>query len=865
MANFKKTLSDPQTSFSRVTPRRPADTSSERDQILANVATVAAGAAGKAFAQKSGADLAGADVSLEQANDEAAVIEQKINASLVSEQNNVAGPLQPQRVEELKDAQLSSFADNDRTLIALRDRGVISSSEARARRTMNLRRAVSNPINNLFRRDFLNAAGDLTGGAGGAVDAAFGDTPAEKEAIAISQAQQKAKVDFEQEVTERELRTGKTRDVVVSEMEQQAQDQSRVETLNRLKTERELNGLEKEELFARSRSGVGRGNSALISEFNMANGGNGLGAPQMAQVTQSVEQQYQELVNNLNNTPGLLGSDRDAELARIDKWKSGQLALVKAYDSAEIDKKQLEQFDIVAQKVGWAHAGEVMALKAIDPKLFDVFLKSAGNLDVIMNQTLGGERGTHFVDAAKMIGSFGQLSQGQPIDDKEAVATMLTSQAGVQYVAEEAGNPNSNVSEGLKAAYAEATETSLKSFTSGISQMQAKASAPYRGEVSNAMEIGRRKFLFMQDTKGGGGRIEARQEGTIGRNKRPRIVLNLPEGMTENAGELKQLWNVINKQPWTWEHVEDEYLDTSDAFNGYLRGEWQVNLEEPGLISKGKLTRRGRRIEAEAPVEATKLSPIEGDVAELQELLAAEEAGAPTDEQEARLTELLEQRVAIRDQKRTGGKPVDPRPDLPEKQPFQVTGRASFEEKLKSFENNKSLPESRSGFDGTVWRPHKSVEGGSDTLAYGHKLTPAEVKSGTVKVGGQDVDYKEGITDAQAEDLFRQDVDVHRNIVSKAYPNLEGKAAEALTMMVFQGANVTKWKNSNAAIKKAIKSDDDADWLSAQAHILNSKWATEQTPDRALETVHLLFPDTPIETLESLLAGFQKKRGVKNA
>jgi hypothetical protein len=45
-----------------------------------------------------------------------------------------------------------------------------------------------------------------------------------------------------------------------------------------------------------------------------------------------------------------------------------------------------------------------------------------------------------------------------------------------------------------------------------------------------------------------------------------------------------------------------------------------------------------------------------------------------------------------------------------------------------------------------LWFPHKSFEGGSDTIAYGHKIQSGE-------------DFSAGITDAQAEELLKKDIE----------------------------------------------------------------------------------------------------------
>lgn len=115
--------------------------------------------------------------------------------------------------------------------------------------------------------------------------------------------------------------------------------------------------------------------------------------------------------------------------------------------------------------------------------------------------------------------------------------------------------------------------------------------------------------------------------------------------------------------------------------------------------------------------------------------------------------------------------------------------------------------------------------------------------------------------DAKAEQVFKDKL----TKVTKAYPDMDTKRQEIVAAMLYQGADVTQWKNSNAAIKKAVKSQDDTDWLAAQSHLLNSLWATEQTPARALRVVHSLHPDTDINVLATLLEGFKTKRkgGVK--
>lgn len=61
------------------------------------------------------------------------------------------------------------------------------------------------------------------------------------------------------------------------------------------------------------------------------------------------------------------------------------------------------------------------------------------------------------------------------------------------------------------------------------------------------------------------------------------------------------------------------------------------------------------------------------------------------------------------------------------------------------------------------WFPHESVEGGTPTLGYGHKLTMAEHAGSYVKVHGVNVSFsvhgRRGITDPDVVTLLRQDVE----------------------------------------------------------------------------------------------------------
>ncbi|NQZ74717.1 MAG: hypothetical protein HRT61_01185 [Ekhidna sp.] len=71
---------------------------------------------------------------------------------------------------------------------------------------------------------------------------------------------------------------------------------------------------------------------------------------------------------------------------------------------------------------------------------------------------------------------------------------------------------------------------------------------------------------------------------------------------------------------------------------------------------------------------------------------------------------------------------------------------------------------SKTGYDPqNGWFPHRSLEGGTDTIGYGHKLSPSEDARDYVMISGEEVPFDEqnriGIPDELIHQLFREDVE----------------------------------------------------------------------------------------------------------
>jgi hypothetical protein len=106
--------------------------------------------------------------------------------------------------------------------------------------------------------------------------------------------------------------------------------------------------------------------------------------------------------------------------------------------------------------------------------------------------------------------------------------------------------------------------------------------------------------------------------------------------------------------------------------------------------------------------------------------------------------------------------------------------------------------------DTRLWSPHSSVEGGTDTLAFGHKLTKDEINSGLI----HGIPYKKGITTEQANQILDIDIDAHKvraaALITKQHPNvnwegLSTKQQDMLTLYEFNGV-LDKFKNYRTAV-----------------------------------------------------------------
>jgi len=115
----------------------------------------------------------------------------------------------------------------------------------------------------------------------------------------------------------------------------------------------------------------------------------------------------------------------------------------------------------------------------------------------------------------------------------------------------------------------------------------------------------------------------------------------------------------------------------------------------------------------------------------------------------------------------------------------------SFVDYIKSVENAGKVGYNKQK---KLWFPHKSFEGGSDTIGYGHKIQSGE-------------DYSKGITDAQAEALLRKDLAKAQSQVNKELGGrqLSKKQMEMFVDFVFNMGTLKKFpKFTQAALKNDV-------------------------------------------------------------
>ncbi len=143
-----------------------------------------------------------------------------------------------------------------------------------------------------------------------------------------------------------------------------------------------------------------------------------------------------------------------------------------------------------------------------------------------------------------------------------------------------------------------------------------------------------------------------------------------------------------------------------------------------------------------------------------------------------------------------------------------LVSRATFGDTMSDFKTALGLAENsiKSGWDKStsLWTAHPSLEGGSDTLAYGHKLTPAEIRASRVTVGDTEVDFTKGLTEDQASTLLDQDIAEHKKYLAAGWTGFDLLPEKYQNVLVNISFNAGPPDEADwPSLKKAMLAGDD--------------------------------------------------------
>ena len=105
------------------------------------------------------------------------------------------------------------------------------------------------------------------------------------------------------------------------------------------------------------------------------------------------------------------------------------------------------------------------------------------------------------------------------------------------------------------------------------------------------------------------------------------------------------------------------------------------------------------------------------------------------------------------------------------------------------------------------WFPYGSIEGGTGTIAYGHKLTLNDIDTGR---------FKNGITQTEAEELLKTDLYSVYNKVKGMIPDYS-----TFPVNVRQGLLSAAYRGELRSSDKTIKFINDGNWAAAATEYLN--------------------------------------------
>jgi LysM repeat protein len=132
---------------------------------------------------------------------------------------------------------------------------------------------------------------------------------------------------------------------------------------------------------------------------------------------------------------------------------------------------------------------------------------------------------------------------------------------------------------------------------------------------------------------------------------------------------------------------------------------------------------------------------------------------------------------------------------------------SDFMQKVMQWENNKAYKPGGWNDKKQRWYPHKSPEGGLPTIAYGHKLTPSDVRSDR---------FKNGISDSDAKELLKNDLFAASLKAARLVPDYK-----KLPVNVRQGLINAAYRGEIKSSHDTIKLMNAGKWSAAAKEYLN--------------------------------------------
>jgi len=781
-------LSPAQTGF---TPVRAIDKSG-RDAITAQaLSDVVQGVSvfGKSSAIAKGTAIAeeqeGFDTPLEDVNKRSLEIDAKINEALGTEKDKIQGPITSQRVQEVKDNALRSLTMTDRDIQAQLDMGNISSIYATSLRRINLKKRINEGSNWLFKDELINAAYNVTGGARGAAAAVmFPQTAEEQQAALNQQKNMEAVAKYEAKVTEYQSENPNlSREDVKGEINAQAY---RAKQVSDLQNKSVLTSAE----TAQYTSGLKDFNStnlwADMGKVKLPNGTldiNGVLAmkTKTAQYAQAMQAQVTKI-------PNLTTADRESHRKDIESWETSSNSLVDSYSSSAYNKELLAGIDTASKIFGIAAMPSFSILPSEVQKMLLTVPPSSWPK---WTEERFGKEGTVKVDYfAKQLDQMTKFyipGKGMVTDYSAPATALFTSTEGIKAVEEDSKVIPESSWKGLYRNVSGDTMSKVGFTGFASAANRAKEDSPLRKRTVDMFQAMRSNLAHEADMyQVGLPRVKQTPKNapTTGLgmvrqvlgSKETNVIVDIPDIMHQDqrvVDTVVESFKAFEKHRYLW---SGQYDNAVDGFNAFMEGKLELHI--PSKEEK-------KRDEAVINAGINQISQKKNDT--VNEPVSSE-------------TE-----------------PVSPK-----------TEPVSSKERLMNFENPH-----KKGFDGKVWKPHISAEGGTDTLGYGHKITEDEVGTGMIRIGTKYVPIDKGLTDTQINQLFEQDwnkahKDTNRIIDKFDLKEAPAKVKDILHEMIYQMGYL-----GVREFDDTLKSIKAGKYKEAAQRLMKSKWATTDSPKRA--------------------------------